>query len=395
MTILSDYRHFLRRRSVAGLERFFARPSTPSRPGRAVINGREYIDFSGNDYLGLSRHRHLARQSARAARKWGSASRGSRLLAGDLQIMNDLEKRIATGVGKDGALLFSSGFQANISVIAALCDPGSDDPMAIGSSATSVFSDRLNHASIHAGCRLAGIRQHRFRHLDYAHLDALLSRYGKEAGRRLIISETVFSMDGDHADLDALSALAKRHKAMLYLDDAHGFGVFGRHGFGRAAHRPADVIVGTFGKAAASIGAYVATGAVLRHYLINRCGATIYSTAPAPPTLGVVAAALDIFATQPHLRRRVRNNAAFLRRRLGIKGPCNSPIVPILTGDISTAQQMAIDLEKKGFLVPAIRYPTVPKGTERLRISLSAAHRQSDLERLIDALSPLWQASRA
>lgn len=395
------YDRFLRQWSRAGWERRLQRPSNPAPAGYAVIDGQRYLDFASNDYLGLSRRRELAAASAQYATDWGSGSRGSRLLAGDWSIFESLERRIAAGTGAEAALIFSSGYQANLGVIAALADS------TLEGGSPAIFADRLNHASMHAGCQLAGVRQHRFRHTDYDHLEKLLQKHRADHRHAWILSETVFSMEGSFADLTALTYLARKYDAGLYLDDAHGFGVFGRQGFGRAAYLGADLgaglgadlVIGTFGKSVAAMGAYVACSQTLRRYLLNRCGAAIYSTALAPPVIGMIEAGLDIIKAEPSLRRKVRGAAALLRRRLKSSvGDCleglgdggamaqHCPIVPLYVGDQSQTERVAAMAWDQGFAIPVIRYPTVPKGTARLRLSLSAAHPHGELERLVHVL---------
>jgi 8-amino-7-oxononanoate synthase len=258
-----------------------------------------------------------------------------------------------------------------------------------------VFCDRLNHASLHDGCRAGGVRQIRYGHRDMTHLEELLRRHGDDPRPRFILSETVFSMDGDEADTAALVSLARRFGAFLYLDEAHATGVFGPDGFGHSAAFPGevDVAMGTFGKALGGFGAYVACSRQLRDYLVNRCAGFVYSTALPPPVLGAIDAALDLVPRLGAERRALLARAAEVRaafRRAGLDcGGSTTQIVPVIVGEDAPALALARDLEEEGLLAVAIRPPTVPEGTSRVRFSLSAAHRSQDVARLTEAVPRL------
>lgn len=355
--------------------------------GRTVAAGRVLVDFSSNDYLGLSRHPELIRRAAAWAEEWGAGSRASRLVRGNLPPFETVETKLAAGKGTEAALVFTSGWQANAAVLPALLDA-----RVLGAEPL-VFSDRLNHASIHHGCRAAGAAQIRYRHNDLRHLEDLLQRHGGSDAPKFILTETVFSMDGDRADLPALTALADRHGAFLYLDEAHATGVLGRQGFGLAAGATDDrasLVMGTFSKALGGFGAYVACSRRLREFLINRCSGLIYSTGLPPAVLGTMDAALDLVPTLEAERRHLLGLAERLRARFheaGLDtGASTTQIVPVMLGDEERALEAARALEEAGLLGVAIRPPTVPPGTSRIRLALSAAHTVEEVDRLADAL---------
>ncbi|MDP3428118.1 MAG: aminotransferase class I/II-fold pyridoxal phosphate-dependent enzyme, partial [Humidesulfovibrio sp.] len=251
----------------------------------------DLLDFSGNDYLGLARRPELVEAAAEAGRRFGAGSTGSRLLSGNTPLHEELEARIARDKGAETALVFASGYQANAACIAALLDKA-----ALGAEPL-VFADRLNHASMHLGCSLAGARQLRYRHLDLAHLLELLQKFAGDPRPKFILSETVFGMDGDMADVAGLQALALRSGALLYLDEAHATGVFGANGYGLAEAvdlAPTTVVMGTLSKALGVSGGYVACSALVRDYLINKAGGFIFSTAPSPLVLGAALCAWEL-----------------------------------------------------------------------------------------------------
>lgn len=340
----------------------------------------ELIDVSSNDYLGLSRHPALIERACRWARKHGAGSRASRLVTGTPEDLLELERKLAALKGTEAALIFATGFQLNSSVLPALLELG-HDPL--------VFTDRLNHASLHAG--LSGVKQIRFRHNDLAHLDELLA--ANPGAYRLIVTESVFSMDGDAADVPALAALAEMHHAILYLDEAHATGVLGPQGKGLAALAPGKVpvVMGTLGKALGSAGAYVAGSRALIDWIINRCAGFIYSTAPAPATLGAVEAALELVPGMEAERARLARMGDELRAALHAKGidtlGSSTQIVPAVIGTSDDTLAAAQRLREAGVLAAAIRPPTVPQGSARLRFALSAALTDTQFERVLAAVA--------
>ncbi len=363
------------------------RPVGRASGGRIVLDGRELVNFSSNDYLGLARHRALVERGAQWARKWGAGATASRLVCGTMDLHVGVEEKLASGKKTETALIFNSGFQANSSVLAALLDKDAAGPEPL------VFSDRLNHASIHHGCKAAGVRQIRYRHRDMDHLESLLKQNADKPGPRFIITETVFSMDGDRADLDALLNLKNKYGAFLYVDEAHATGLFGTDGFGLAAGRGADLIMGTFSKALGGFGAYIACSAKLRDFMVNRCAGFIYSTALPPAVLGAMDAALDLLPGLGAARERLQKNSEAVRKAfLGAgldTGPSSTQIVPLMLGAEVHALETAKALEDAGILALAIRPPTVKKGTSRIRFALSAAHSDADIAGLIEAVLDL------
>lgn len=385
MTREDPYRAFCRKREAAhqsrGLEETEILPA-----GRALRAGAELLNFSGNDYLGLSRHPALVARVRDYAVRYGAGVTASRLVSGNHPAYALVEEKLAQGKGYEAALVLNSGYQANLSVIAALADAD-----AVGKP-VAVFADRLCHNSLLQGILLSGARLTRFRHNDLDHLASLLEAQAGKDAHVIVVSESVFSMDGDCADLPALGALAHQYDALLYIDEAHATGVYGPQGFGfAAAHKgAADIAMGTFGKALGSFGAYVACSAAMRDYLIQRCGGLIYSTALPPPVLGAIEAALELLPQLDKERAHLHEQSARLRAALGAQGwDCGAStthIIPLILGEEQAATMLAENLRARGILVPAIRPPTVPRGTSRLRLSLSAAHSAEDIDRLIGVL---------
>lgn len=349
------------------------------------------LNFSSNDYLGLSHHPEVIRRAQDFAGEWGAGAGASRLVCGTLEIHRTAEEKLARGKGSEAALILASGYQANVSVLAALLDP-----KVLGAEPL-VLSDRLNHASIHDGCRIAGVRETRYQHNDLSHLEELLTAKRRPGQPCFILSESVFSMDGDRADVGKLIDIAKRFDAFLYLDEAHATGVLGRDGFGLSADFPGqvDLAMGTFSKALGSFGAYVACSASLRDFLVNRCGGYIYSTALPPPVLGAIDAALDLLPGMESTRQELQAAAADLRHAWASLdcGASSTQIVPVMVGAEDAALDLARKLEDEGILGVAIRPPTVPPGTARVRFSLTAAHEPADITRLIEAVPRLMAAA--
>jgi 8-amino-7-oxononanoate synthase len=339
------------------------------------------LDLCSNDYLGLAGHPALAEAAARAARERGAGATASRLIVGNSREYERLEAALAGHKGTEAALVLGSGYSANVGVVPALAGRGD-----------AIFSDELNHASVVDGCRLSRADVHVYRHRDLDHLEQLLRE--SRAARKLIVTESVFSMNGDTAPLGELVELKARHGAALLVDDAHGAGVFGPHGEGLAHELGAadgvDLHLGTFSKAFGGYGAYVAGRETWIRLLQNRCRSLIYSTALPPPVIAAAAAALELVREAHEARRAVRAKAERFRTRLGELGldTCGSTtqIVPLLVGDSARALRLSAALEERGVLCVAIRPPTVPDGTARLRFSLSAAHDDGDLERALTAL---------
>lgn len=362
------------------------RPAGRIAGGALEIDGRRLVDFSSNDYLGLSAHPSLIERARDFAARWGAGSGASRLVCGNIPPFAGVEEKLARGKSAEAALVFVSGFQANSSILPALFDVKTlgAEPL--------VYCDRLNHASLIQGCLAAGVRQIRFRHNDLDHLESLLAQRKAEDRPRFIITESVFSMDGDRADLGGLKALADRYGAFLYIDEAHATGVLGENGFGLAKGLagPRCLVLGTFSKALGGFGAYAATTAVLRDYLINRCSGMIYATALPPAVLGAMDAALDLIPGLSGERTRLSGMAERFRRAMRTAGldtgASSTQIVPVMLGAEEHALGIARALEEEGLLGVAIRPPTVPPGSSRIRFAFSARHRDEDVDRLIEAV---------
>jgi len=368
------------------------RTATAAPPGRIVLNGAPVLNFSSNDYLGLSKHPLLIERAREWAARHGAGAQASRLVCGNLDLHEQVEAKLARLKGTEAALLLASGWQANAAVLPALLRA------AASQGDIELYADKLNHASLHQGCQAAGVKQIRFRHNDLDHLESLLAAKaatGAGTGKpvtRFIVTESVFSMDGDRTDVVRLADLADRYQAFVYLDEAHATGVLGPGGMGLAGLAPGriDLAMGTFSKALGGFGAYVAGSRALCDYLINTCSGFIYTTALPPAVLGAMDAALDLVPALDAERARLCANGDRLRAALqdmGLDtGDSSTQIVPAIVGDEARALDMAASLERRGLLAVAIRPPTVPAGTSRLRLTLSAAHRDADVAQLIDGI---------
>jgi 8-amino-7-oxononanoate synthase len=344
------------------------------------VNGRACINFCSNDYLGLAADPRLA-EAARGALRHGTGSGASALISGYNREHQQLEEAIAGFLGTPRALLFSSGWAANLGVLRGLI--GRDD---------AIVADELNHASLIDGGRLSGARYLRAAHADVSAFDAALRDAG-DARLRLLVSDAIFSMDGDLAPLPGLANLAARHHAALMVDDAHGFGVLGANGRGSCEAlgvRP-EILVGTLGKAAGAAGAFVAGDADLIEYLVQRARSFVFSTAQPPALAAAARRGLELIRSEPERRtqlfehvRRFRQGAAALGIALS---DSQTPIQPLVLGDAARALAVSQRLFEHGFWVAAIRPPTVPPGTSRLRITLTTAHRPAQIDALLDALA--------
>lgn len=347
-------------------------------------DGPVLVDFSSNDYLGLSHHPKLIAAAGDYAGLFGAGAGASRLVSGNLDPTDAIERQLAVAKQTEAALIFASGAQANLTILPALLDAKT-----LGA-APLVYADKLNHASLIQGCIAAGVRQIRFRHNDLEHLQSLLERDHASGQPRFIITESVFSMDGDGPDIKALAALAEKFNAFLYVDEAHATGVLGQSGFGLACGLKNALIMGTFSKGLGGFGGYVACSSVLRAYLINRCGGLIYTTGLPPPVLGTMQAALALVPKMADQRQHLQSMAALLRTRLqqaGLHtGGSTTQIVPLILEDEFFCLNLAQALERDGFCTVAIRPPTVPVGTARLRLALSALHQPKDVHALADAI---------
>ncbi len=349
------------------------------------IDGRQQLSFCNNDYLGLANHPEVIKAMQKGAEHWGVGSGASHLVNGHTRAHHALEEELATFTGRERTLLFSTGYMANMGVIAALAERGGH-----------LFEDRLNHASLLDGGLLSQARLQRYPHADAAALNTKLAT--RQNGEKLIISDGVFSMDGDIAPLPALAHTAARHKAMLMVDDAHGFGVLGQTGAGCVEHYGLDVeqvplLIGTLGKAFGTFGAFVAASEEIIEYLIQKARPYIYTTALPPAVAEATRASLKLLQNEHWRREKLQMLIQQFRHsaeQLGLKlMPSQTPIQPLLIGDNAKAMEMSRQLEARGILISAIRPPTVPEGTARLRITFSAAHSEADVGQLLNALEEI------
>ncbi|MEX1147494.1 MAG: 8-amino-7-oxononanoate synthase [Sphingomonadales bacterium] len=353
--------------------------------GMAVRDARALVSFSCNDYLGLTRHREVISAAQDAAARWGAGSGASRLITGNYPLIDELEVRLAALKGTEAACVFGSGYMANIGIIP--CFAGADDV---------IFIDELAHACLYAGARMSGATTHAFRHNDMDHLEDLLKRERPRHGTALIVTDGVFSMDGDLAPLDVMAPLARAHDAWLMTDDAHGVGVVGRDGRGSSFAFGPDKIdvplqMGTLSKAIGSYGGYLCASRAVIDLIHNRARSLIFTTAPPPASMGAACKALDIIERDAALRAAPMTKTSLFTRRLGLPEPV-APIVPIVMGAPEPAMAASAALMERGFLVSAIRPPTVPEGSARLRFTFMATHRDEDIARLAEAVAELGLA---
>ncbi len=357
----------------SGLRRRLRLIEGPQGP-RVLLDGAPVLLLCSNNYLGLANHPRLREAASDAALRLGTSAGSSRLISGSMSIHAELEARLAEFKGTGAALLFGSGYLANTGTIAALARRGE-----------VVFSDELNHASIIDGCRLAGAETVVYRHADAEHLEWGLRRARGRAG--LIVTDGVFSMDGDIAPLPELAILARRHRCRLMVDEAHATGCIGPGGRGSVAATgltgEVDVIVGTLGKALGGYGAYVCGSPALADFLVNSARPFIFSTAPPPPVVAAASAALQLLVERPDRVERLRANSAALRDGLRAAGldpiGAETQIVPLVVGEADDAMAVCERLLQEGVFAQAIRPPTVPAGTCRLRLTAMATHRSDEL----------------
>ena len=352
---------------------------------RMWVDGRDVLLFAGSNYLDLAHHPEVVEAAARAARDLGCAAGGSRLINGNLSLHEELEEDLAKFVGAESALVFATGYMANVGVIPALTGEGD-----------LVISDSLSHASIIDGCRLtrAGVRV--FPHGDLDALERVLAEESRPGRRVLVAVDGVYSMDGDVAPIGALCELARRHGAMLLLDDAHGTGTLGPRGRGSAelcgvAPEAVDIHLGTLGKSLGSFGAFVAGSRALRELLVNAARSFIFSCGLAPPQVAAARAALAIVEREPWRREQLQRNAEQLRRGLAARGvdtaPSTTQIVPVRIGDNARTMTVCERLLDRGFFAHGIRHPSVPEGTARLRITPMATHSEAEIDALVEAVA--------
>jgi glycine C-acetyltransferase/8-amino-7-oxononanoate synthase len=353
---------------------------------RVVLDGKPVLLLCSNNYLGLADHPHVRAAAAEAATRYGAGAGASRLISGTMTPHRRLEERLAAFMGREAALLFGSGYLANTGAIAALARPGD-----------VVFSDELNHASIIDGCRMSRAETFVYDHCDVEHLEWGIEQ--AEGRGALIVTDALFSMDGDLAPLGDLVEIAHHHRLRLLVDEAHSIGTTGPGGRGALAdlglEEHVDVIVGTLGKSLGSYGAFVACEGTMARYLVNAARTFIFSTAPAPPSVAAALAALDLLEQRPHRVTKLQSSAAALRSELEAQGwdvgGSESHILPLVIGDAALTVEVCEAALERGVFAQAIRPPTVPPETSRLRLSVMASHGAAELRAAARALA---QAAR-
>ena len=346
-----------------------------------LIGGKKHILLASNSYLGLSTDPRVMDAAARALSKYGTGSGGSRLVSGSSDLHAELERKIAEFKSTEAAILFSSGYLANVGTIAALVGEGD-----------TVWSDELNHASIIDGCRLSRARVEVYPHLDTDSLDRMVSR-GRGGGKKLIVTDTVFSMDGDLVDLGELCSVAERHGCMLMVDEAHAMGVLGEKGSGATEHfgveRRVPVVMGTLSKAVGSLGGYVAGSRSLVDFIRNRVRSYIFDTSLPAASLAASIEAIGIIENEPQRRKHLMRLVDMFKAGLSGMGftviPSQSAIVPVLTGEPRATLELASELRERGIYTPAVRPPSVPAGKCRIRASLMATHTKDHIARALEA----------
>jgi 8-amino-7-oxononanoate synthase len=349
-------------------------------------NGRTLINFCSNNYLGLANHPLLKQRAIDYINQYGTGATASRLVCGNFHFHEEVEAKIATLMQYESALLFNSGYQANLTLLPALADRYS-----------LILADKHNHHSLLQGAKASGAKVVRYRHNDLNHLEFLLQNAAQGPyTRKWIVTESIFSMDGDSSDLDALAVLSKKYSALLYVDDAHATGIAGVNGMGHTSHRSGmDIAVGVFGKAGGASGAFAACSKLMHTYLIQCCAGIIYSTALPPSIVGAIDGALEIIPQLETERKKLHENITSLRntlQQLGFNtGASTTHIIPLMMKTEMQALALATWLEQNGILAIAIRPPTVPAGCSCVRISLSAMHTQQHLDQLLTALQK-WVA---
>ncbi|MDQ0216007.1 8-amino-7-oxononanoate synthase [Oikeobacillus pervagus] len=344
----------------------------------ANIEGKESLLFSSNHYLGLGTDKDVQKGAIDAIEQYGAGSGGSRLTTGNSLLHQQLEEAIAKFKGTENALLFSSGFLANVGVISSIMGKGD-----------IIFSDEYNHASIIDGCRLSKARTVIYKHCDLQSLETALQTE-KTDGKKLIVTDGVFSMDGDVAPLREIQLIARKYGALLMVDDAHGTGVIGNHGKGSANYfgvENIDITVGTLSKAIGAEGGFVAGSNLLIHYLKNRARTFIFQTSLSPGVVGAALAAIQKIESTPQIVEKLQWNSAYMRRRLREEGfhvlEGVTAIIPLIIGKAEEALQFSKLLEEEGVFAPAIRPPTVPEGTSRIRITVMATHTKEQIEQVV------------
>ena len=356
----------------------------PQNGGIIEKDGKRILNFSGNDYLNLSKHPHVIERARSALETYGSGATASRLVSGTLPLHEELEDRLALQKNYPNALLYGSGYLTSLGTIPHIVDRHD-----------LIFADRLIHACMLDGVRLSGAKLLRFKHNDPVDLKELLERHAGNTQRKLILVESVYSMDGDLAPLRELAQLAADHEAMLMVDEAHAVGLYGTLGEGRVHELSLAAAVtlsmGTLSKALAGYGGYVCCSEQMRSYLVQHSRSFIYTTAPPPAQVGAALGALDVLEQTPNMGSTLLERASRFRAALHENGlntlQSESQIIPVVVGENEEVMRIAHRLREQDILVGAIRPPTVPEGTARLRISLSLAHSEADIDRAIELIT--------
>ena len=370
----------------AGLQRHL-RTVVSAPTGTINLDGREVVLLGSNNYLGLSTHPQVVAAAVEATETFGTGASGSRLISGNSELYTTLEINLAKTKGTEAALVFSSGYAANTSIIPVLAGEGD-----------LILSDALNHASIIDGCRLSRATKKVYRHCDMEHLKSLLAESGAFR-RRLIVTDSVFSMDGNIAPLPDICDLAAQHGSMVLVDDAHGFGVLGKDGNGTVSHFGLEgkeiIQMGTLSKAVGALGGYIAGSRTLIELLINRARGFIFTTGLPPATLAAANAALDVIRSSPELRQHLFLHAKRLKTALTDLGytllPSETQILPVVLGSPQRATSIAEALLAEGVFAPAIRPPAVPAGTSRLRLTVMATHTGMEIEQAIAGFAEVYR----
>ncbi len=357
-------------------------PITKKNNPKIYFNNQELIDFSSNDYLGLSQHPEMINAMVNTTKEFGTSTSSSRLISGTYSLFNELETALAKFKNKPAGLVFNSGYQANLSIISAIAE---NDYV--------IFSDKLNHRSIIDGILLSKAKVFRYRHNDIEHLESLLKTKRNQAKNALIITESVFSMDGDFTPLPDLVKLKNKYNAEILLDEAHATGIFGKNGSGLAEELgltdQIDYLMGTFSKALGSFGAYLACSENTKNYLIQKAAGFIYSTSLPPGVIAANLKSLELIKIEPWRREKLKTNFNFLQKKLitsKLKNNSNSQIIPIIYESPEKTLAMQKKLMQAGIFVPAVRPPTVPNNASRLRVSVSAKHDEVELKKLVKKL---------
>ena len=344
------------------------------------------LNFSSNDYLGLSQNKTIKNYTINIIKKYGIGSGSSRLVSGNFDFHEKTEKELAKKKKSEAAIIFSTGYLANYSILSSIFNSN------IFKKNPTVFSDKLNHQCIYEGCKNKDIKFLRFHHNDMNHLEYLLKKNKFKSNPKFILSETVFSMDGDFADIESLVKLKKKYNSFLFLDEAHATGIYGDNGFGLSLKFSNDIdcVTGTFSKAFGSFGAYISCSKNLKSFLINKCPSFIYSTALPFSLLASIYSSIKMIPKLKNERKKLIKNSFYLREILKREnfniGNSQTNIIPIIIGDSKKTISISKGLERKGFYVVPIRPPSVPLNSSRLRISISSCHSQNNIKKLFNSL---------